>query len=123
MEKVRSKFQTVLGVWYTLQTYINIHPRFLPVPYLVYTNNGKERRLAKIFLGANDVRQHSPGGPRFFSFWGRIGVLDFGCSQFVPMKFSLCFHEICKFQYLPQVSNVFPNLFPIALTLCHILCP
>ncbi len=32
VEKVRSKFQTVLGVWYTLQTYINIHPSFLPVP-------------------------------------------------------------------------------------------
>ncbi len=85
--KVRWKFQTVFGVWYTLQTYINITRNSGPCHYLVYANNGRDSRLAKIFLGANDVRQHSPGGPRFISFWGRVGVFNFRSSQFVPMKF------------------------------------
>jgi len=47
-----------------------------------------------------------PQVARFFSFWGRVvGVLDFCCSQRVPMKFQL------GSQHVP---NVFLNMFPIA---------
>jgi len=34
--------------------------------------------------------------------------------------FHSLFIKFASSQYVPQVSNVFPNLFPIALTLCHI---
>jgi hypothetical protein len=110
--KVRWKFQTVFGVWYTLHTYINITGSSGTCHHLVYANNGRDRWLAKIFLRANDVRQHSPGGPRFISFCGRVGVLDFCCSQFVPMKFSLCFHQICKFSICSSSFQCVPQLVP-----------
>jgi hypothetical protein len=121
--KVRWKFQTVFGVWYTLQTYIKITHSSGPCHYLVYANNGRDCRLAKIFLGANDVRQHSPGGPRFFPWEGRSGCWIFAVPNLFPWNFHSVFIKFASFQYVPQVSNVFPDLFPIALTLCHILCP
>jgi hypothetical protein len=40
-------------------------------------------------------------GPSFF-------LLDFCCSHFVPMKFSLSSQNVL------QVPNVFPNMFPRA---------
>jgi hypothetical protein len=82
--KVRWKFQTVFGVWYTLQTYIKITHSSGPCHYLVYANNGRDCRLAKIFLGANDVRQHSPGGPRFFPLEGRSGCWIFSVPNLFP---------------------------------------
>jgi len=129
--KVRWKFQTVFGVCYTLQTNVHsYHPQFWPLAITpVYANdNGRDHTgwLQRYFLEPMmRGRQHSPGWWSqvfFFPFWGRVGVVGF-------LLFPICSHEIfhslfIKFassQYVPQVSNVFPNLFPIiALTLCHI---
>ncbi len=118
--KVRWKFQTQFGVWYTLQMYIKINRSSGPCYYPVYANNGRDLRLAKIFLGSNDVRQKiHPVVPGFFF-----------CSQFVPMKFSLCFHQICKFsicsssfqsvpQLVPNSSHFMPYPVPSVLLLSH----
>ncbi len=43
----------------------------------------------------------------FFSFGGRGEVLDFCCSQCVPIKFSM--HS----QHVPLVPNVFPDTLPM----------
>jgi hypothetical protein len=112
VEKVRWKFQIVLRVSYTLQLYINVYTVLAPRHYLVYANNGKERRLAKYFLEPMlCVRQHAPGRPRFFSFWGRVGLLGFCCSQF-------CSHEIFTVSSSNlQVFNMFLK-FPMCCPTC-----
>jgi hypothetical protein len=45
--------------------------------------------------------------PVFFSFGGRVEVLDFCCSQCVPIKFSM--HS----QHVPLVPYAFPNMLPM----------
>ncbi len=70
------------------------------------------------------VTRHASGWPRFFPLlregWG-VGFFLF--PFLFPWNFHCVFIKFASFQYVPQVSNVFPNLFPVALTLCHILCP
>jgi len=64
-----------------------------------------------------------PVDPGFSPFEGRSGCWIFSVPNLFPWNFHFVFIKFASFQYVPQVSNVFPNLFPIALTLCHILCP
>jgi hypothetical protein len=64
-----------------------------------------------------------PVGPCFFPFQGGSGCWIFSVPNLFPWNFHSVFMKFASFQYVAQVSNVFPNLFPIALTLCHILCP
>jgi hypothetical protein len=48
-----------------------------------------------------------PRGPKFL-LWGVGEVLDLFCSHFVTNKFPM------SSQYIPQVPNALPNIFPIA---------
>jgi hypothetical protein len=64
-----------------------------------------------------------PVVPGFFSFEGGSECWIFAVPNLFPWNFHSVFIKFASFQYVPQVSNVFPNLFPVALTLCHILCP
>jgi hypothetical protein len=63
-----------------------------------------------------------PVGPGFLPFEGGSGCWILAAPNLLPWNFHSVFMKFASFQYVPQVSNVFPNLFPIALTLCHILC-
>ncbi len=115
VEKVCSKFQTVLGVWYT-PVAIYIHPWFLPVALPSVCQQQRQRTLVgkNYFLEPMMWGIIHPVGPCFFSFWGRIGVLDFfSVPNLFPWNFHSIFMKFASFQYVPQVSNVFPNLFPI----------
>jgi hypothetical protein len=60
--------------------------------------------------------------PGLFPFEGGSGCWIFAVPNLFPWNFHSVFIKFASFQYVPQVSNVFLNLFPIALTLCHILC-
>jgi len=64
-----------------------------------------------------------PVGPHFSPFEGGPGSWIFAVPNFVPMKFSLCFHKICKFSICSPSFQWVPQLVPTALALCHILCP
>ncbi len=70
----------------------------------------------QIILAVDEVRRQAPRGPGYFPFGGRLGVLDFYCSQCVPMKLSLfCNKFSMGLKHFPQVPKVIPNMFPIAL--------
>jgi hypothetical protein len=71
----------------------------------------KHRSAKKNSFAANEVRHYAPRAPRFSFFCGRVGVLEFCCSQCVPIKFSK------GFQHVPQVFNVFLNMF-LKLPMC-----
>jgi hypothetical protein len=54
----------------------------------------KKHMYGKTNLATKEVKEHAPMGPSFLSFGGRVGVLDYYCSHYVPITF--------------------PNMFPIA---------
>jgi hypothetical protein len=64
-----------------------------------------------------------PVVPSLFPFEGGSRCWIFYVPNLFPWNFHSVFIKFASFQYVLQVSNVFPNLFPVALTLCHILCP
>ncbi len=100
-----------VGVWYALQTYINVRGSSGLCHYLVYANNGRDRRLAKIFLGANDVRQHSTSDPRFIFLLREGRGVGF-------LLFPICSHEnFTLFSTNLQVFNMFLK-FPMCSSTC-----
>jgi hypothetical protein len=58
-------------------------------------------KVGKNIHAINEVKQYGPKEPQFI-FFGGGWVLDF-------LLFPMCL------QHVPQVDNVFPNMFPIAL--------
>ncbi len=63
-----------------------------------------------------------PVVPGLFPFEGGLGCWIFAVPNLFPWNFHSVFIKLASFQYIPQLFNVFPNLFPIALSLCHIPC-
>jgi hypothetical protein len=53
-----------------------------------------------------------PVGPGFSPFEGRSGCWIVSVPKFVPMKFSLCFHQICKFSICSLSFQCAPQLVP-----------
>ncbi len=97
----------------------NIHPQLVSFAIISLGKNGKEQFFIYL-LTTNEVRQHAPKGPKISFGWGRreggkVGVLDLFCSHFVINKFPM------SSQYVPQVPNVFPNIFPNSSSLYLIL--
>ncbi len=62
-----------------------------------------------------------PVVPGLFPFEGGLGCWIFSVPNLFPWNFHSVFIKLASYQYIPQLFNVFPNLFPIALSLCHIL--
>jgi hypothetical protein len=62
-----------------------------------------------------------PVVPGLFPFEGGLGCWIFSVPNLFPWNFHSVFINLARSQYIPQLFNVFPNLFPIALSLCHIL--
>jgi len=111
VEKVCFKFQTVLGVWYTLQTYINIHPWFLPVP-LSSTRQQRQRTPVGKNISWSQWCEAS------FTRWAHAFFLlreDWGVGFFL---FPICSHEIFNlFSWNLQVFNMFLK-FPMCSPTC-----
>ncbi len=63
------------------------------------------------------VRQHAPARPRFFPFEGESGCWILAVPSFVPMKFSLCLHQICKFSICSSSFQCVAQLVPQQLSL------
>ncbi len=98
----------------------NSCPCHLPRSKLQITHAGKK------VLATNEVRQYAPEGAQVFFFWGRVGLLDLCCSQYVPIKFSMCSQwvpnvfmkfPICVPQHVPNISSLYP--ISLALSKCY----
>jgi hypothetical protein len=95
---------------------------------LLHPHNSCPCHLLKPKLANNTCKQKdscTQGGP-FFFFWGRVGLLDLYCFQYVPIKFSMCSHEVpnvfMKFpiyvpQHVPNNSSLYPT--SLALSKCY----
>jgi hypothetical protein len=78
--------------------------------------NGKEHKHERTFLAADEEKQqHAPRGPGFFFFsWGRVGMLNFCCSN-VCLSSSHCvptifpkFVNVCP-EHVPNNSSLYPK--------------
>ncbi len=87
--------------------------------YLVYANNAKERRLTKMFLGANDACEApcTRSAQVFLLLREDRGVGFLLFLILFPRNFHFVFIKFATFQWVPQLV---PNSSHF---ICHILCP